>query len=239
MGTAASTESYRATAPVDPSSKVSPDCGKSWDRGTSSPHGETSNIAKGMSAISATCEIKVTGDDEQAYQTTLKGDQLKKSLLDVLLAPFIRRVQHDRGIQVVCSYIEVNGHAIKDEQQLQRPVTDFVIWLCGRGMTKLLLTLVQVDTNMQRISRHSSIPRRSKLVSYAVNTLDAVVMLEEPRVQLGTVASTVRSPTNVEAMMGMSRPLADSGSSARLFFIDDQLSTSSSPQQEPSLKQVS
>jgi hypothetical protein len=44
---------------------------------------------------------------------------------------------------------------------------------------------------------------------------------EEPKVQLGTVASTTRTPTSVESAMGMSLDGRQS-SGGRLFFFDDE-----------------
>ena len=86
-------------------------------------------------------EIYVTSDQANGFRTEIAASMLKESLHDNLLVPFIQQVKHQKGTQIACSYVDVNGTVMRNVAELQRPLKDFVVQ--GEA-TRVTITLVHI-----------------------------------------------------------------------------------------------
>lgn len=169
----------------------------------------------------AVFEISVTGDDEQAFQTSFPASLLKsKSLRDHLLVPFIQQVRHNKGTQLACSYVEVNGLAVPTAE-LRRPLVDFV---SDPEVTRVEITLELINTPRGGTSKSllPAAPTRSRPNIHQYAAVVDEVAWREPQVegvQLGTAAASMRAPTSLEATMGTN--LKGSASSGSRFFFGE------------------
>ena len=149
-------------------------------------------------------EVHVTGDARQTFVTEIPQGQLKHSLMDHILIPFIEQVNHSKTTQIACSYIEVNGVELKTEREVNRPLSEF--W-SGEAVS-ISLTLELVDELKKRKATTGSFSPMmrgkqptAKMNVYSVEKVEFDAP-HEPEPQLGTVHATSRSPTSLESAMG-------------------------------------
>jgi len=178
----------------------------------------------GGSSEKAAFQIQVTGDEQHAFATTISASGLKESLKDHLLVPFIQQVKHDKGTNIACSKVDVNGNPVETMEELMRPLKDYHVPGDTTVVTVTLELVEEIQKRRKSGARAAMSPSaRPKMSVYAVESVGSNPIdgrSDDRGPQLGTSDAT-RSPTATEAAMN-SQILGRGGgqSSGNLFFIE-------------------
>lgn len=187
-----------------------------------------------------TIQVNVRGENERAFQTQVTEKQLKLSLKEMVLVPFIDQCHQAKGTRIACSAVEVNDRPISSEYELERPLSQMIV----RGETLVVTMTLESVADIQHRRKASaramvgptlnvaspkfreySVERVSMMDGQDVVDDDAFAPLERLP-QQGTMEAqqAMRTPTSVEQSMGMARPSPNGNtqsSQQRMFFLEN------------------
>ena len=187
-----------------------------------------------------TIQLNVRGENGQAFQTQVAEKQLKLSLKEMVLLPFIDQCHQAKGTHIACSAVEVNDRPIGSEYELDRPLAQMIVRGDILVVTMTLEAVADIQHRRKASARASVGPTltvaspkfreysvmRSMMDEQDVVDDDAFSPLERLP-QQGTIQAqqAMRTPTSVEQSMGMANPSPNGNqqsSQQRLFFLENE-----------------